>query len=318
MRKNSSIKNMLLNNGMYIVFALVLVYFAVTEPVFFSFTNIVNILQQLSFIALLATGMTLVIITGGIDLSVGSIVALTGVIFSIILRDHPSQSFIPLAIGISLLAGSLSGTVSGLFIVKFKVPPFISTLAMMTIARGLARILGENTKIFIEPEKISGINNLVTSANVGGIPVLVIVMLVIVGFFAFIMRKTRFGRYVIATGGNEEAAKLSGINVGRIKIITYTIIASLSAFVGLMMACKFGCGNPESGVMWELDAIAACVVGGTSLQGGKGNVLKTLIGALFIGVIDNGLNIKALSSEMIIVVKGVIILLAVIIDQVKE
>lgn len=318
MKKRNATTNFLINNGMYIVFLAMFIFFATTEEAFFSKQNMVDVLRQLSFIALIATGMTLVIITGGIDLSVGSIVAFTGVVFALMVQDLSIPGVVAVSLVVTMVIGSLTGTINGIFIVYRKVPPFIATLAMMTIARGLARYIAENTKIFIESDMISGINALVTSSNVFDIPVLVILMLVVVGVFGIILFSTRFGRYVIATGGNEEAARLSGINVGAVKIITYTLIAALSSLVGIMMACKFGCGNPESGVMWELDAIAACVVGGTSLMGGKGNVFKTLVGALFIGVLDNGLNIKALSSEMIYIIKGVIILGAVIIDQVKE
>ncbi len=318
MKERNPIVKFLIDNGIYLVMVGIFIYFSIYAPGFLTFSNLAKIPQQVAFVILIATGMTMVIITGGIDLSVGCIVALTAVIFSLLVKN-PAIA-IPLAILISLALGSTAGVTSGLFVVRFNVPPFIATLAMMTIARGLARNISGNTKIFISNPHLQPYSKFVNSTETFGIGIspLVIFMIVIVLIFGFILLKTRFGRYVIATGGNEEATKLSGVNVKTVKLLVYTINATLAGLVGVMMACKFMNGNPEFGVMWELDAIAACVVGGTSLMGGKGNIFKTLLGALLIGMLDNGLLVKGLSSEMIYIIKGIIILGAVIIDQVKS
>jgi ribose/xylose/arabinose/galactoside ABC-type transport system permease subunit len=321
MGKKNPVLNFLIENGMYIVMLLIFVYFAASAPGFLTANNLARIPLQSAFVILIATGMTMVIITGGIDLSVGSVVAFTAVIFSIILKRY--ELAVPLAVLAALAAGSLSGVTSGFFVVKFRVPPFIATLAMMTIARGLARLFAQNTKIFIENPGIEKYSDFIMIKQVAvteaiGIPYLVILMLAVVTLLGLVLMKTRFGRYIIATGGNEEASRLSGVNVNRVKFLVYVINAFLAAAVGIMMASKFMNGNPEFGVMWELDAIAACVVGGTSLMGGKGNIFKVLLGALLIGMLDNGLLIQGRSSEMIYIIKGIIILGAVIIDQIKE
>ncbi len=316
MKERNPVVNFLINNGIYIVMVVMFVYFTVTTQGFFTFQNLANIPQQIAFVALIATGMTMVIITGGIDLSVGCVVALTAVVFSIFLQNY--HLAIPVAIIASLAIGSLCGVSNGFFVIRFKVPPFIATLAMMTISRGFARNIAGNTKIFISGDAIKPYTSFVTEANVGGIPMLVIFAVALVSIFGVILIKTRFGRYVLATGGNEEATRLSGVSVKQVKMLVYIINAALAALVGVLMACKFTNGNPEFGVMWELDAIAACVVGGTSLLGGKGNIFKTFLGAILIGVLDNGLLLKGLSSEKIYIIKGIIILGAVIIDQIKS
>ncbi len=316
MKKRNPFVNFLINNGIYIVLVVMFVYFAVTAEGFFTFQNLANIPQQIAFVTLIAIGMTYIIITGGIDLSVGSIVALAAVVFAICVQND--NIAIPLAVLISLFAGSLSGVTSGFFVVKFDVPPFIATFVMMTIARGAARSISGNTKIFIETADLTPYTNFITSAKVGGVPALVILTLIVLVIFGLMLIRTRFGRYVIAIGGNEEATRLSGINVAQVKMLVYIITAALASAVGIMMACKFQNGNPEFGNMWELDAIAACVVGGTSLMGGKGNIFKTFLGALLIGILDNGLLAKGLSSEMIYIIKGVLILGAVLIDRIKS
>lgn len=316
MKKRNPIVDFLINNGIYIVLVAMFVYFALTAEGFFTFQNLANIPEQIAFVTLIAIGMTYVIITGGIDLSVGSIVALAAVFFAIFVQEY--EMAIPLAIVAALCAGSLSGVSSGFFVVNLGVPPFIATLAMMIIARGFARYISGNTKIFIETQDLAPYTDFITRTELAGIPALVILSLAVLVVFGMMLIRTRFGRYVLAIGGNEEATRLSGINVGQVKMAVYIITAVISSAVGIMMACKFQNGNPEFGLMWELDAIAACVVGGTSLMGGKGNIFRTFLGALLIGVLDNGLLAKGLSSEMIFIIKGLIIIGAVYIDQKKS
>lgn len=313
MNSRQKILSFLKNQGIFIVIILVFLYFC-SIPGFLTISNLSNIPQQIAFIALIATGMTFVIITAGIDLSVGSIVAVAAVIFAIFVENFHIPMY--LSIIIATAAGIFLGSFNGFSIVRFNVPPFISTLAMMTIARGIARHLAGNTKIFIHTD-MQLYQRIAATGKVGPLPYIVIIMFIILIIFWIILTKTRFGRYVFAVGGNEEAARLSGINARQVKLLVYMINGFLSALVGVLMAFKFKNGNPEYGVMWELDAIAAVVVGGTSLFGGRGSIFKTFIGALLIGILDNGLLLKGLSSELIYIIKGFVILGAVLIDQIK-
>lgn len=301
------------SQGIFIGIGIVFIYFCFT-PGFLTISNLSNIPQQTAFVTLIAIGMTYVIISAGIDLSVGSIVATSAVILAILIENFNIN--ITLATIIALCSGILIGAFNASSIVRFKVPPFISTLATMTIARGLARHISQNTKIFIHKD-IQIYQGIAATGKIGTVPYIVIITFVVLILFWLILTKTQFGRYVFAVGGNEESARLSGINVGRVKLFVYMISGFLSSLVGIFMAFKFKNGNPEYGIMWELDAIAAVVVGGTSLFGGRGSVFRTFIGALFIGILDNGLLLMGLSSELIYIIKGLVILGAVLIDQIK-
>lgn len=276
--------------------------------------NITKIQQQIAFIVMIAVGMTFVITTAGIDISVGCVVALAAVILAqLIEKDWP----IPICILVALTASVGCGGFAGFSITRFKVPPFIATVAMMTIVRGLARLLAENTKIFISKD-VAVYTQIASTGSIFYTPIIVFIMFGVLAIFHTVYTKTQFGRYVLAVGGNPEAAKLSGINVSKILVWVYIINAFLSGVVGCLMAFKYTNGNPEFGIMWELDAIAAVVVGGTSLRGGKGSVFRTFIGALLIGILDNGLLLKGFSSELIYIIKGLVILGAVLLDQLKS
>jgi len=301
------------NQGIFVALIGIFLYFSIFVGSFFTVENMLDIASQIAFIVLIAIGMTFVIISAGIDLSVGSIVGVAAVVMAILNEYHHFP--VPAATLIALIAGTILGAVNGFSIVKFNVPPFISTLAMMTIARGIARSLAGNTKIFISSD-ISFYTNLASTGKWGVIPIVLIMLLFLVLFWILIS-KTRFGRYVYAVGGNEEAAKLSGISIGAVKLWVFTISAFLSSVVGVLLAYKFKNGNPEYGIMWELDAIAAVVVGGTSLFGGRGSVFRTFIGALLIGILDNGLLLMGKDQNTIYIIKGLVILGAVLIDQIK-
>ena len=291
---------------------LIVVVITILKPSFLSTDNILNILRQVSISALIAFGMTFVILTGGIDLSVGSTLALTGAIAASLLAGGMDPI---LTICIALLLGAILGAINGVIIAKGKVAPFIATLATMTIYRGL-------TLVYTEGRPISGLGDAVTFQMLGkgyflGVPVPVVTM--IIAFFAlwFIMHKTTFGRRVYAVGGNEGAARLSGINTDRVKIMVYSLTGMLAALSALILTSRLNSAQPTAGTSYELDAIAAVVLGGTSLTGGRGWIFGTLVGALIIGVLNNGLNLIGVSSFFQQVVKGAVILIAVLIDRKK-
>lgn len=291
---------------------LIITIITILNPDFLSVNNLLNVLRQVSINAIIAFGMTFVILTGGIDLSVGSILALTGAVTAGMMAGGTDPI---LAMLLGLILGALLGAVNGVLIAKGNVAPFIATLATMTIYRGL-------TLVYTEGRPISGLGDSLTFQMLGkgyffGIPVPVVTMLVSFGILYFILKKTTFGRRVYAVGGNEEASKLSGIKTGRIKIYVYALTGFLSALAALILTSRLNSAQPTAGQMFELDAIAAVVLGGTSLTGGRGWIVGTLIGALIIGVLNNGLNLIGVSSFFQQVVKGLVILFAVLIDRKK-
>ena len=291
---------------------LIITIITILNPDFLSVSNLLNVLRQVSINAIIAFGMTFVILTGGIDLSVGSILALTGAVTAGMMAGGTDPI---LAMLLGLILGALLGAVNGVLIAKGNVAPFIATLATMTIYRGL-------TLVYTEGRPISGFGDSLTFQMLGkgyflGIPVPVVTMLISFGILYFILKKTTFGRRVYAVGGNEEASKLSGIKTGRIKIYVYSLTGFLSALAALILTSRLNSAQPTAGQMFELDAIAAVVLGGTSLTGGRGWIVGTLIGALIIGVLNNGLNLIGVSSFFQQVVKGLVILFAVLIDRKK-
>lgn len=280
---------------------------------FFTLDNWLNILRQVSINALIAFGMTFVILTGGIDLSVGSVLALSSA-FAAGLMANGMNGVFAMMIGIS--AGLAMGALNGVIITKGRVAPFIATLATMTIFRGA-------TLVYTEGRPITGFSDELAFQMLGrgyflGIPVPVVLMLVAYVLLYVVLKKTTFGRHTYAIGGNEEATRLSGIRVDRLKIWIYSLTGGLAALAGLILTSRLNSAQPTAGTAYELDAIAAVVLGGTSLSGGRGWIFGTLIGALIIGVLNNGLNLLNVSSFYQQVIKGVVILLAVILDRRKE
>nr|WP_026682691.1 ribose ABC transporter permease [Priestia megaterium] len=277
---------------------------------FFTLDNILNLLRQVSVNALIAFGMTFVILTAGIDLSVGSILALGSALTAGLLTSGMDPL---LAVCMGLVIGLILGAVNGIIITKGKVAPFIATLATMTIYRGA-------TLVFTDGKPITGLSDsflfeMIGKGYVFGIPFPAIVMVIMFFLLYFILQQTVFGRQVYAVGGNEEASTLSGIKADRVKIWVYSLTGMLSVLAGIIITSRLNSAQPTAGSMYELDAIAAVVIGGTSLAGGRGRITGTLIGALIIGVIDNGLNLLHVSSFYQQIVKGVVILLAVILDR---
>lgn len=286
---------------------------------FFTVSNFWNVLRQISVNICISVGMTLVVLMAGIDLSVGSVLALCGAVTAGLFKmgiELPSQN---LYIGFTLLgaalAGVLTGALLGFFngfvITRFKVPSFVATLAMLTVARGL-------TMLWTKGFPISGLGEQFAYLGTGwfiGVPVPVWISAVVVAVAILISDKTKLGRYIYAIGGNENASLLSGINITKVKITVYTIAGILAAVGGLMVTSRLDSAQPNAGTGYELDSIAAVVIGGTSLSGGKGSIWGTVLGAIIIGVLNNGLVLLNVSPFWQQVVKGFVILLAVIIDK---
>jgi ribose transport system permease protein len=289
---------------------------------FFTAANGLNVLKQVAVNVCIATGMTLIVLTAGIDLSVGSVLALCGAITAGLLQNGISIAPADLFIGFTILGavlaalivGGLLGLFNGFVITTFKVPPFVATLAMLTIARGF-------TMLYTGGHPISNLGTGFAYIGTGsfiGIPIPVWIATAVVLIAVFITQKTKLGRYIYAIGGNETAAKLSGIRINKVKLIVYSIGAALAALGGVIVTSRLDSAQPNAGISYELDAIAAVVIGGTSLNGGKGTVWGTVIGAVIIGVLNNGLVLLNVSPFWQQVVKGSVILLAVIIDKVGE
>jgi len=275
---------------------------------FLTVNNLLNVTRQISINAIISVGMTLVILTGGIDLSVGSIVALTGSITAGLLVG--GQALLT-SVLIGMMVGALLGLCNGLLITRAEIPPFIATLGTMTAARGF-------TLVYTEGRPITGMGEsfrFLGGGYIAGIPVPVILMVIIFALAYIVLKRNRLGRYIYAIGGNEEAARLSGINTKKILLSVYVLGGLLAGFSGIIMASRLNSAQPTAGVSFELDAIAAVVLGGTSLSGGVGTIGGTLIGALIIGILDNGLNLLNVSSFYQQVAKGFVILLAVFLDK---
>jgi len=276
-------------------------------PHFLTVSNLLNIAQQTSINAIVATGMTFVIISGGIDLSVGSIVALSGVALGSLLQaGQPAIVAVIAAVAV----GIASGLLNGLLVSFGRLPPFIATLGMMSVARGSALVLTEG-------RPISGFSEgfrWVATGSLGPIPAPVIVTLLVYAIAHVVITRTTFGRYVYAIGGNEEATRLSGVAVRFHKTAIYAVSGLMSAVAAVVLTARLNSAQPIAGMMYELDAIAATVIGGTSLMGGEGSLFGTLVGALIMGVLRNGLNLLGVSSFLQQIVIGGVIVGAVLVD----
>ncbi|OYD07107.1 ABC transporter permease [Paludifilum halophilum] len=297
--------------GPLVGLGLIILALSLISREFLSITNIFNVLRQISINALLAFGMTFVILTGGIDLSVGSILALSGALSAGMLAGGMDPWLAVLA---GLAAGTVMGAGNGVLVAKGKVAPFIATLATMTIFRGLTLVYTEGRPISYDSDTFA----MLGKGYFFEIPIPVIWMLVSFVIVYLILKNTPFGRHVYALGGNEEAALLSGVRTDRVKIRVYAVSGLFAALSGIILTARLNSAQPTAGTTYELDAIAAVVLGGTSLAGGKGWVTGTLIGAMIIGVLDNGLNLLNVSSFYQQVVKGAVILLAVLLDRSRK
>ncbi|QWS50182.1 ribose ABC transporter permease RbsC [Bacillus sp. JNUCC-24] len=295
--------------GLIILVAIV----SILNPAFLEPLNILNLLRQISINALIAFGMTFVILTGGIDLSVGAILALSSALTAGFIVSGMDPI---LAIIVGCIIGAVLGMINGLLITKGKLAPFIATLATMTIFRGL-------TLVYTDGNPITGLGSNYAFQLFGrgyflGIPVPAITMLLTFIVLWVLLHKTPFGRRTYAIGGNEKAALISGIKVPRVKIMIYSLAGFMSALAGAILTSRLNSAQPTAGTSYELDAIAAVVLGGTSLSGGRGRIVGTLIGVLIIGVLNNGMNLLGVSSFYQSVVKGIVILIAVLLDRKKS
>jgi ribose transport system permease protein len=286
---------------------LVGIVLSVASPVFLTQTNLLNVGLATSVAALLAAGQTYVIILAEIDLSVGAMLGFTAIVTALTLQNHGLVA----ALCAGLAVGAGVGLINGLLVTKTRMPSFIATLASMSVLSGLTLQLTSGNPVSVTNYDFQGIGQ----ARFAQVPVPVWIMLAVFAVFGFILARTRFGRFVYATGDNEEAARLSGIRTQRVKILAFVISGLLAALGGFILTARLSTAEPTAGTGLELEAIAAVIIGGTSLAGGRGNLLGTLVGALVLGVIDNGMNLLDVSPFLQNVVKGLVILLAVFLDR---
>lgn len=294
----------LMTKSTVVVFCLLCLVLIILHPEFLSSTNLTNVARQITMNAIIAAGMTLVLLSGEIDLSVGSVVALTGVLVGMAMQAGVP---VPLAFVIGLSIGLAVGFINGLAVTRFKIPFFITTLAMMIIVRGVSYLLTGGMPVAGFP-----VGFLVLGQGfVGPVPVPILLVLLVYGAGAYVLNQMRFGRYLYAIGGNAEAARLSGINVNSHRIAVYMICGAMASLSGMVLMARLDSGQPTAGEGYELDAIAAVVIGGTKLTGGEGGLLGTLLGALILGVLSNGLNLLDVSPYWQYILKGSVILIAV-------
>ncbi|MDI3298762.1 MAG: ABC transporter permease [Bacillota bacterium] len=296
--------------GLVAGFLLLCAFLAVLSPTFLTASNVLNVARQVAVNALLAAGQTFVILTAGIDLSVGSTLALAGAVTAGTMVHHGIAAGLLAGLATGLLVGALNGLVA----TRLGIPDFIVTLAMLSAARGLTLIYTNGLPIGDLPPAFLAIGG----GYLGPIPLPVVLMLLVYLLAHLVLRSTVFGRYVYAVGGNRKAAAYAGIPVRRVRVAAYLISGFLAALAGIVLTSRLATADPQAGAGYELDAIAAVVLGGTSLFGGEGQVLKTLLGALILGVLGNGMNLLNVSPFYQEVVKGVVILLAVTLGNLRE
>lgn len=306
--------------GILIALAVLCIVLSLVSDNFLSSRNIINVLRQTSINGILAIGMTFVILTRGIDLSVGSVVALVGVVSASFattssagfIPGAPYMPLVPMLVGVA--TGIAVGAMSGLAVARFSVPAFVATLGMLSAARGLTLIYSGGRPV---PALTDGYRWIGTG-DIAGIPVPIVLFALVFAVAHFVLTRTRFGRHVYAVGGNPHAAKVSGLPVRRIRFAVYAISGALAGIAGMVLAARTGSALPQAGVAYELDAIAAVVIGGTSLVGGVGRVTGTVIGALLIGVMNNGLDLLGVESYYQQVIKGALIVAAVLLDRSRK
>ncbi len=303
----------LIKHNTIFIFLLLVIFSAFISDVFFTSVNLSNLLKQVSGIGIISIGMLIVILTGGIDLSVGSMVALLAVTFAILINIV----VLPVAIVLTILIGFGLGSVAGYLVAYQKMAPFIATLALMTVARGLGFIYSKGSPITFKTPGGEFMSNFANNSTLG-VPNIAIVFFIIVIIAMVMLKYNVFGRLIIAIGSNEEASRLSGIKVSKYKFLVYAISGSLAAIAAIIVASRTNLGSPNMGMAWELDAIAAVVIGGASLNGGKGSAINTLMGVLILGLIGNILNLLNVPSYPQQVVKGGIIIFAVLLQRFEK
>ena len=291
-----------------LILLVICVFATILSPSFLSVTNLFNVFKQITVAGIVGCGMTFVILTGGIDLSVGSILGLSGVLASGVLASTGNTAA---AVAVSLIVGVACGAVNGFFVSVCGIPPFISTLGMMTLLRGVILVYTKGSPIPIKVDSYKFFGK----GSIAGIPVPVIILIVVFLLAHYILTQTTYGRSVYAVGGNREAARLSGIRVKTSEFLVYTLNGLMCGMAGLILTARLGSAQSTSGTGIEMDAIAAVILGGTSLSGGVGFVLPTVVGAMIMGIIDNILTLMNVNPHATNIVKGAVILIAVLVDK---
>ncbi|MHB1394052.1 MAG: ABC transporter permease [Clostridia bacterium] len=310
--------------GIVLILLGLFILMSVLSPAFLKTRNLLNVVRQISVIGLIGMGVTIVIITTGIDLSSGSVIALSAVVAASLAQKAGWEAAMypglagKLPVIVSVLAGILVGVgcgfINGWTIAKFKIPPFIATLGMMTVARGFALLYSDGRPVSSTTDSY----NFIGQGEVWGIPFPILILITMAVVTHIMLNNTKFGRYIYAIGGNEQAAKISGLDVGKLLVLIYTFAGFLSGLAGVVLSSRISSGQPGLGSGYELDAIAAAVIGGTSFSGGIGTVWGTMVGALIIGVLNNGLDLLNVSAYWQQIVKGLIIVAAIILDERKN
>ena len=291
-----------------LILLVICVFATILSPSFLSVTNLFNVFKQITVAGIVGCGMTFVILTGGIDLSVGSILGLSGVLASGVLASTGNTA---VAVAVSLTVGIACGAVNGFFVSVCGIPPFISTLGMMTLLRGVILVYTKGSPIPINSDAYKFFGK----GSIAGIPVPVIILIIVFLLAHYILTQTSYGRSVYAVGGNREAARLSGIRVKTSEFLVYTLNGLMCGMAGLILTARLGSAQSTSGTGIEMDAIAAVILGGTSLSGGVGFVLPTVVGAMIMGIIDNILTLMNVNPHATNIVKGAVILIAVLVDK---
>lgn len=325
-KNNNQLMMTLLKGRTFIVLILLVIFFSFASASFLSVNTLTMVAKHVALYGILALGMTFVIITGGIDLSVGSVVGLVGMLAGGLIQEGLTIGGktlyfnIPAVIVLMLIVGALVGLVNGLIITKLNVAPFIATLGTMYICRGFAN-LRSNGATFSNIAGYAGLGNVgikTLGTNWLGIPAGVYIFAILAGIAAILLKRTSFGWHVLAVGGNERSAKLSGIKADKVKILVYMLSGFCAAWIGLINTAQLAAAHPASGDGWEMNAIAATVLGGTSMAGGSGTILGTIVGAFVIGVINDGMTMCGVSEFWQKVIRGLVIILAVVIDQTQR
>lgn len=297
--------------GLVIPLLLLVVIIGLVNPTFFGFENLINILRNTAFTFIVGIAMTFVLISAGLDLSVGSLIALGGVVTGLALKAGVP---IPLSILLGLALGAIIGLINGFTIIRFNIPPLIVTLGMLYAARGSVLVLTQGAPVYPLPPAF----NVIGQGDLAGIPYVVIIAAVLAVLAHIVLTRTTYGRAVYALGGNEETARLSGININRIKLSVYVLTGMASAFTGMLMAARLASAQANAGTGWELQVIAAVIIGGTSMFGGSGSILGSLLGAFFMNVVATGMILMRISAYWQDLVIGTIIVVAVGIDQFRR
>ncbi len=314
MKKNNSLKSLTgyRELGVIAALAILVVVFSFSSEIFFTGNNLLNITRQISVNALIAIGMTFVIITGGIDLSVGSVISFVGIITASMMKDYNISVLGAVVIGI--LIGAVTGLINGVFVSFLNMPAFITTMGTMTILRGLGFIYTQGYPIYDLGKEFK----LIGQGYIWIFPTPAIILLIVAVVAYFLLRKTVFGRHIYAIGGNPEASKFAGIKVRMVNVSVYVISGITAGIAAVVQASRIGSGLPTIGSGFELDAIAAVVIGGAAMTGGSGTILGTILGSIILGVLSNGLSLLDVDSYVMQVISGLVVILAVLIDQIRS